>query len=295
MPFYHGLIDYFWPMPLIDLRTSPSFTLANRQHLHLVAVRQEGMVQLGLVDERTRELVYLSEHSLPAGDGAMAELESILKKNDFIYTNFSKTTVSWFGAEAALVPSAFFDAGDLRLHQQLVVSLPSGWVPDHHRLVFPEAEVVFGINPEEKIFWKRHFLKSTLVNGYQPFLSWSYPLARQGGGRWLTLHLLGNLLQVAAWQDGQLKLANQYLCDTTEDLAYPVLLVSETLGWQGLEVHTLYGGQLDRTHPAILILQNFLSNPSPALRPPGIVYAEALADLPPHRHLALAYTWLCAS
>lgn len=282
-------------MPSVEIWVAPTFTLSDRQHLHLLVVRQEGMVQLGVVDEPTRELVYLSEHTLPAGDGAMAELESILKRNDFIYTNFSKTTVCWFGPEAALVPSVFFDAEDLRLHQQLVVSLPSGWVTDHHRLAFPEAELVFGINPEEKIFWKRHFLKSILVNGFQPFLSWSYPLAKQGGGRWLTLHLLGNLLQVSAWQDGQLKLANQYVCDTTEDLAYPVLLVSETLGWQGLEIHALFSGQLDRDHPAIVILQNFLPNLSPALRPGGIVYAEALADLPPHRHLALAYTWLCAS
>jgi hypothetical protein len=281
-------------MPSVELRVSPSFTLAHRQHLHLVVVRQEGMVQLGVVDERTRELVYLSEHALVSGEGSSAALEALLKKNDFIYTNFAKTTVSWFGPEAALVPSAFFDAADLRLHQTLVVPMPTGWVPDHHTLAFPEAEVVFGIHPEEKIFWKRHFLKSTFLNGYQPFLSWSYALARQGGGRWLTLHKLGNLLQVSAWQDGKLKLANQYVCDTTEDLAYPVLLVSETMGWQGLEIQTLFCGQLDRDHPAIGILQNFIPNLSPALRPPGIAYAEALADLPPHRHLALAYTWLCA-
>jgi hypothetical protein len=281
-------------MPSVELWVAPTFTLSNRQHLHLVVVRQEGMMQLGVVDAPNRELVYLSEHALPHGEGSAPALESILKKNDFIYTNFSQTTVSWFGPEAALVPSVFFDAEDLRLHQQLVASLPTGWVPDHHKLTFPEAEVVFGINPDEKIFWKRHFLKSTFFHGYQPFLAWSYPLARQAGGRWLNLHLLGNLLQVSAWQDGQLKLANQYLCDTNEDLAYPVLLVSETLGWQGLEIQTLFGGQLDRNHPAIGILQNFLPNLSPALRPPGIAYAEALADLPPHRHLALAYTWLCA-
>jgi len=272
------------------------FNLAHAKQYVLAVLLHGCGFSFTVYHHKEKNVLYLVEYEndetlLP--EKLIENLDTILKKNEFVYAPFFSCKVGISTPNFSVIPQSFFEPGIEKQLLNAVTKLEPTSAVESHLMQAIEQTVLFENDFNFKLFFKKQFLRLSFTHAFTNIYETWFSQNKNKNTPQYLLHFQEDYFWVALINNNTLQCVNAFKHNTPEDFIYYFLFVLETHKVSTIDVEVTVYGNVEWHPKHYELLKTYIANITFGEAPNNLIFAPAFSNLPLHQYGAILYTASC--
>lgn len=225
--------------------------------------------------------------------GGIAELYSFIADHKWLKDDFSKVTVIFPGSIYTIIPNVLYNPSNEEEYFSFSHQLPSGYLISSTILTQTDARIIYATNSAWLQIINDFFPTSIRLPQSACFINFILPRFRNSTNTTLFLNLYNEDFDLLVLEQGKLKLCNNYVYKSAEDVAYYTLFVMDQLSLNPETIVLNLSGKVDGKSPLLRLLRKYIRFVNILNYNEGLKLSYALSEVNPHMFTDILNPMLC--